>query len=104
MDSLKKWLLEVGLKQMGPSAIRGVILFIIGWLGAHAGILDKIGGHYDPASHLVTLNLDALQTWLEGAGLTAGSAALIKMFQYHATQMLPSKDDTPIVPPPVKPA
>lgn len=83
MDSLKQWLIEVAVKKMGPSAIRGAILGLFGWLMAKEGMLSSFGVVLDQATHTITIHLDQLNMVLV-AGLPAALAAVIKMLNHHA--------------------
>src|SRR5262245_41349917 len=51
MDNLKVWLVEVGVKKMGPSAIRGAILGLFGWLMTKEGLLASFGIVSDATAH-----------------------------------------------------
>jgi hypothetical protein len=87
MDSLKSWLFEVGVKKMGPSAIRGAILGIFGWILAKQGALATFGIIADQATHTITIHLDQLNMVLI-AGLPAVLAAAIKMFNHQANEVV----------------
>lgn len=84
MDSIKLWLINVGLKKMGPSLIRAALAFFVGIMAAHAGILATLGVVYDATAKTVTLHIDTLQTWLLGGGLGLITAALTAA-QHHTT-------------------
>ena len=82
MDSIKLWLINVGLKQMGPSLIRAALAFVIGIVAAHQGLLSTFGVVYDASGKTLTLHIDTLQTWLLGGGLGLVTAALTAA-QHH---------------------
>lgn len=87
MDSLKEWLIEVAVKKMAPSAIRGAILGIFSWVLAKQGALAAFGIVADQASHTITIHLDQLSMFLI-AGLPAALAAGIKMVNHHADEVV----------------
>lgn len=82
---MKEWLMEVGLKTMGPSAIRGGILGIVAWLIAKQGLLTSYG--VSTVGHITTVDWDKASIALI-AGLPALIAAVIKMFNYHGQKTL----------------
>lgn len=82
MSSLQTWIVEVLIKKLGPSAIRGGILGIMGWIMTRNGMLAQFGVVSDMATHTTTIHWDTLSTWLI-AGLPAITAAGIKLFQHH---------------------
>ena len=88
MNKIKDWLIEMVIKQMGPSAIRNVILFIAGWLTIHSGILDPLGIHYDATKQLMTIDFSTMTTWLSTIGLSAGGAALIKLLNHQSANII----------------
>lgn len=82
MDSFKTWLLEVGLKKMGPSLLKTGLAALVGLLAAHQGMLTSLGIVYDATAQTVTLHLDALQTWLLAGGMGL-ITALMTASQHH---------------------
>lgn len=82
MNSIKIWLLNVGLRQMGPSAIRAAIAALVGLLVAHSGMLEKLGIVYIAASEDIVIHLTTLKAWLgvTGIGLIT---ALLTAAQHH---------------------
>lgn len=91
---MKTWLLEVGLKTFGPSAIRGAVLGIGTFIAAKAGMLSAFGVMYDSATHILTVNLDHLQLALV-ALIPAIGAGLIKATQTTATKAIQPKTEEP---------
>jgi len=87
MDKLREWLLEVVVKKGGPSLIRGAILGIFAWLLAKQGALASFGIVADQATHTVTVHLDQLNMALV-AGLPAVLAAVIKIFNHQASEII----------------
>ena len=87
MDNVKDWLLEVGVKTFGPSAIRGAILGISGWLLAKEGVLSSFGIVSDATAHTTTIFWDKLSVALI-VGLPAIIAGVIKTTQHQATQLI----------------
>ena len=84
MDSFKLWLVNVGLKQMGPSLIRAAVAWAIALVAAHQGMLTTFGVVYDATAHTLTLHIDTLQGWLLGGGLGLVTAFLTAA-QHHTT-------------------
>ena len=83
MESAKGWLLDVLIKKAGPSAIRGALLGLGGWIAAKSGILGTFGVAYDSAHQIITLDLNTLNIALV-ALLPAVGAAAIKILNHHA--------------------
>lgn len=94
MNSFKDWLLEAGLKTAGPSAIRGSILGIVGWLAMKQNFLMGLGIVTDPTEHITIIHWDQLSTWAIAA-LPAVAAGLIKLFQHTGTTIMTNKGDQP---------
>jgi hypothetical protein len=101
MDKLKEWIIEVAVKKMWPSAIRGAILGIVGWMVVRNDILAPFGITSDAIQHTTTIYWDKLQTALI-VGLPAAVAAIIKLLNHHAdslfTQTVKPESTTPVVP------
>lgn len=95
---MKDWLIEAGLKTFGPSAIRGAVLGISGWLLVRSDMLDKFGIVSDAAQHITTIHWDKL-SMAAIAALPAILAGAIKLMQYHGTQAVQAvtqpKGETP---------
>ena len=95
---MKKWLIEVGLKTFGPSAIRGAVLGIAGWLMAKGGMLEPFGIVSDAALNITTIYWDKLSIALV-AVIPAIGAGLIKVTQKQGTEVaqkvLPQKTEEP---------
>ena len=92
---MKEWLLEVGVKTFGPSAIRGAILGISGWLLAKEGALSAFGIVSDAAAHTTIIYWDRLSMALI-VGLPAIIAGVIKATQHQATQIITKpKEEAP---------
>lgn len=82
MGNLKAWLIEVGIKHMGPSLIRASIAWVVALMAANAGLLATFGIVYDKVANTVTLHVGTLETWLLGIGLGLITASL-RAAQYH---------------------
>ena len=82
MNDFKTWVVQVGVKKLGPSFLRAAIASIGLFMAAHAGLLSALGVVYDSVSHTITLNLDTLSTWVIAAvpGLIT---ALLALIQHH---------------------
>ena len=84
MDKIKEYLIEVVIKKMGPSFVKGAIAWLCVYLGAHQGLLNSVGITYDAAGHDLNIDLDALGMW----AFTIGSGAIMAMLtaaQHHAS-------------------
>lgn len=96
MGTIKEWFIEVAVKKMGPSAIRGAILGLAGWLVTKEGLLTPLGILYDQATHIITINLDMVSLWAI-AGLPAIGGAVIKMLNHQGNvvvEKMKPKDPT----------
>lgn len=87
IDQLKTWALEIGIKKLGPSAIRGAVLGIASWLIAKDGLLSSYGIVSDAAAHTTTIHWDQVSTALI-VGLPAIIAAVIKLTQHTTTAVI----------------
>lgn len=87
---MKDWLINVGLKTFGPSAIRGGVLGLAGWLMARENLLSVFGVVSDATAHTTTIYWDKLSIALIAA-LPAIGAGLIKVTQ----QTIQSKTEEP---------
>lgn len=87
---LKNWFLEVVLKKMGPSAIRGAILGLSGWLITKNNLLEAFGVFSDPTAHVTVINWDKLSLALV-ALLPAFLAAFIKLINHQGKEFFPKK-------------
>jgi hypothetical protein len=84
IDSLKTWAIEIGLKKLGPSAIRAAILGIASWLIARDGLLTSYGIVSDAAARTTTIHWDAVSSALI-VGLPAVIAVIVKLTQHTTT-------------------
>lgn len=87
MEKLKIWAIEVGVKKLGPSAIRAAVAGLVGLLVAHANLLEQFGIVYDSTLKTVTLHLDSLTTWLTVTGLGLITATL-RAAQHHGEAVI----------------
>lgn len=85
---MKTWLLEVAIKRMGPSAVRGIVLAIGGFFVAKAGVLSGYGINYDETTRTISVNLAHLESVLTVLVASGGLAGIIKGLNYHANQMV----------------
>lgn len=85
---MKTWLIEVAIKRMGPSAIRGAILAVSGFLVAKAGVLSGYGVNYDEATKTISVNLAHIESILTVLVASGGLAGLIKGMNYHAKEIV----------------
>lgn len=81
IDQMKTWMWEIGLKKLGPSAIRAAILGIASWLIAREGFLTSYGIVSDAAARTLTIHWDQVSSALI-VGLPAIIAVLIKLTQH----------------------
>lgn len=82
MDSLKEWIIEVAIKKMGPSLVKGAIAALVGILMAHQGLLDALGISYDKPGNTIDINLTTFSVWAVTM-LTGGATALFTALQHH---------------------
>ena len=87
MDAFKLWLVNVGIKQMGPSLIRAAVAWAVAIVAAHQGMLTTFGVIYDASAHTLTLHIDTLQGWMLGGGLGLITAFLTAA-QHHTTAVV----------------
>ena len=82
MDSLKEWIIEVAVKKMGPSLVKGAIAALVGLMLAHQGVLDALGISYDKVGNTIDINLTTFSIWAVTL-LTGGFTALFTALQHH---------------------
>lgn len=87
MENLKEWLIETALNKMGPSAIRGAVLGVFGWVLIRNGLLAPYGIVSDAVTHTTTIHWDQLSGWAIAA-LPALLAAIIKGVQHTGTKAI----------------
>ena len=82
MSNIKTWFVEVAIKKLGPSLIKGAMGAGLAYLAAKQGLLVQFGVVYDAAAQTLTLHLDTFQGWILASGtglimasLTAGQHA-----------------------------
>ena len=90
MQSLKMWLINIGLKKMGPSLIRAALAWVLALVAANPGMLETFGIVYDKVAHTITLHVNTLEAWLLGAGLGT-ITALLAAAQHHTTATIAGK-------------
>lgn len=84
MDQVKTWFMEIGLRQLMPSAIRAAVLGVASWLIAREGMLSAYGIVSDAAARTTTIHWDAVSSALI-VGLPAIIAMVIKLTQHTTT-------------------
>lgn len=101
MDSLKTWVIEVGLKKMGPTAMASAISALFALLAAHQGLLEQWGITYGiwplqwatgqaPSGHVILIELDTVST----AALTVFAGlvtAIMAASQHHVAATMTGK-------------
>ena len=92
MEAIKLWIINVGIKKLGPSFIRAALAWVIALVAAHQGILATFGIIYDKAANTLTLHLGTLEGWLLGAGLGVITAALAAA-QHHTEAVITKKPE-----------
>jgi hypothetical protein len=98
---MKDWLIRLGLNEAGPSAIRGAILGVSGWILVRNGALTHFGIISDVAAHTTTIHWDQLSV-AAIASLPAIIAAVIKLFQVHGENVINVIKGPPMPPEPPK--
>lgn len=92
---MKDWLINFGLKTFGPSAARGAVLGIAGWLMARENLLSAFGVVSDAAAHTTIIYWDKVSLALIAA-LPAIGAGLIKVTQRQTEKAIqPKTEETP---------
>jgi hypothetical protein len=87
MDNLKIWMVEVFVKKMGPSLIKGALAGLVGYVAAHHGLLASFGLTYDPTQNTLNLDLDTFGKWILIVG-TGGVTALFTALQHHTAAVV----------------
>lgn len=82
MDSIKTWLVEVILKKVIPSAVKGALAWVVGYLITHAEMLKAMGVVYMPDVQDIVIHLKVFSPWAGGA-LLAGAMGLFTLLQHH---------------------
>ena len=54
MDQVKTWFMEIGLRQLMPSAIRAAVLGVASWLIAREGMLSAYGIVSDAGTGIIS--------------------------------------------------
>jgi hypothetical protein len=93
LANAKLWVVDVLIKKLGPSALRGALLALTTFLIAHANILGSYGVIYDAATGTITLNLGKLSMALI-LGLPALIAAILKLTSHSASEVVLSTPST----------
>lgn len=84
MESLKTWLIQVGIKTAGPSGIRAMIQAIVAFFIVHGNALAQWG--VTTTGHVTTIDWDKAGVVL--IGLLPMLAMAIKTGQFHAGAFL----------------
>lgn len=66
---MKDWLIEVGLKKLGPSAIRATLAALTGVILAHSNSLSALGIGYDNTTDTIVWHLTTARAWMGTVGL-----------------------------------
>lgn len=105
-DTVKMYLLQIGLKKYLPMAVMGGMAALGTFLAAHAGVLEQYGVTYGtwplqwapadiPSGHVILIELDTLSA---SVIVMLGSlvTVLIRAAQHHTT-------GSPVIPPAATP-
>lgn len=101
MDALKTWLVEVALKKMGPSLVKGALAALVGYLAAHQGLLEAWGitsgtwplrwtNGQQPSGHVILIELDTIS----GSALVVVTGLIMSLFtaaQHHTVAAVVGK-------------
>lgn len=82
---MKSWLIETVFKTFGPSAIRGAILGLAGWLMARENLLSAFGIVSDAAAKTTTIHWEQLSMAVILA-LPALIAGIVKVTQKEGSK------------------
>lgn len=85
MNKLKVWAIEVGIKKFGPSAVRGAILGLTGFLAARHELLAPLGIVYTQATNILTIDFNVMSIWAVAA-LPAIGAGVIKILNHQGNE------------------
>jgi hypothetical protein len=89
MNAFQTWLTEVVISKGGPSAIRGAIVGISGWLILKSSILANYGVVSDATAHTTTISWDKLNAALILL-LPGILAAITKILSQHVQVVNPT--------------
>lgn len=84
MDSFKTYLIEVVLKKFVPSAVKGVLAWGVGYMVAHAEMLQQMGVVYVPTTRDIVVHLEVFSPWA-GAAIVGVLMGLFTLLQHHST-------------------
>ena len=87
MDSLKTYLVEVGVKKILPSLIKTGLMALLAYMAAHQNLLSSLGITYGAQDHTIDIDLDVMSTWLLIA-VPAGITAIMTAMQHHGTAVI----------------
>lgn len=89
MDKLKGWLINVVIKKFGPSAVRGAILGLTGFLAARHELLAPLGIVYTQTTNILTIDFNIMSIWAVAA-LPAIGAGIIKILNHQSNEAVKS--------------
>lgn len=82
LTTVKTWLLEVALKKLVPSLLRGALAAMAAFLMAHANVLAHFGVSYDSAKEVLSVDFGTLKVIL-GSLMVGGIASALRLVQHH---------------------
>lgn len=82
---MKDFLVRLGLHVAAPSAVRGAILGIVGFMALKNGWVP--GVTTNAATHVTTIAWSKVSDWAI-AGLPALTAAVLKLLSYHGSNLI----------------
>lgn len=97
MSKVKGWLIDIGIKKFGPSAVRGAVLGIAGFFAARQEILEPLGIMFDAATNILTIDFNRVSIWAIAA-LPAIGAGVIKVLNHEGNVAVKA-----VLPPPPPP-
>lgn len=93
MDSIRTWLVEVVVKNVGPKVMSSLVSMGLVFLAAHQDYMEQMGITYypdfngtwsgaAPTGQLITVELATLKVW-GAAALAAGVMAAVALMMHH---------------------
>jgi hypothetical protein len=96
---MKDWLIQVGIKKFGPSAIRAAVAAFIAFVVANRGMLESFGVFYDDVTNILTIHLNTATSGIILFTM-ASIGGLVKVLNHPKEIVAPKKQEEPVAPEP----